>query len=74
MLGHAGAIAEIKSILKPRGLAYISVTKALRKRKNDARAVLAEEWKLSRTRILENASKLPVPSLFSFTDESFTRT
>lgn len=43
MVDHAGAVAEIKRILKPHGLAYISVTKVLRK--HDPRAVTKEEWK-----------------------------
>ncbi len=47
MADHAGALAEIKRILKPDGLAYISVTKVLRKK--DPRTVTKEEWK----RILE---------------------
>ena len=47
MVDHAGALAEIKRILKPHGLAYLSVTKAFRKK--DPKAVTKEEWK----RILE---------------------
>ena len=42
MSDHNGAIAEIKRILKPTGLAYLSVTKFYRK--NDPRAVRKEEW------------------------------
>jgi len=47
MVDHAGALAEIKRVLKPQGLAYLSVTKAFRK--NDPKAVTKEEW----NRILE---------------------
>lgn len=43
MTNHAGAVAEIKRILKPHGRAYISVTKAFRKA--DTRAVTKEGWK-----------------------------
>jgi len=42
MVDHRGAIAEIKRILKPRGLCYLSVTKLYRKK--DSRAVLKGEW------------------------------
>jgi ubiquinone/menaquinone biosynthesis C-methylase UbiE len=42
MEDHAGALAEIKRILKPEGLAYISVTKVLRRK--DPRSVTKEEW------------------------------
>jgi len=42
MTDHAGAVAEIKRILKPNGLAYISVTKVFRR--NDPKAVTKEEW------------------------------
>lgn len=42
MIDHAGAVAEIKRILKPTGLAYISVTKVFRKK--DLKAVSREEW------------------------------
>jgi SAM-dependent methyltransferase len=47
MVDHAGAVTEIKRILKPQGLAYLSVTKAFRR--SDPKAVGKEEWK----RILE---------------------
>lgn len=47
MADHAGALAEIKRILKPDSLAYISVTKVLRRK--DPRTVTEEEWE----RILE---------------------
>jgi ubiquinone/menaquinone biosynthesis C-methylase UbiE len=47
MVDHAGAVAEIKRILKPQGLAYLSVTKVFRKK--DPKAVTREEWE----RILE---------------------
>src|SRR5208283_103345 len=47
MVDHAGAVAEIKRILKPQGLAYLSVTKLFRKK--DPKAVTREEWR----RILE---------------------
>lgn len=47
MADHAGAVGEIKRILKPNGLAYISVTKVFRRR--DRKAVTIQEWK----RILE---------------------
>jgi len=47
MVDHAGAVTEIKRILKPQGLAYLSVTKAFRRR--DPKAVSKDEWK----RILE---------------------
>jgi ubiquinone/menaquinone biosynthesis C-methylase UbiE len=43
MTDHAGAVAEIQRILKTDGIAYISVTKALRKK--DPRAVTKQEWK-----------------------------
>jgi ubiquinone/menaquinone biosynthesis C-methylase UbiE len=54
MVDHAGALAEIKRILKPQGLAYLSVTKAFRK--NDPKAVTKEEWKrvLESFRVREN--------------------
>jgi ubiquinone/menaquinone biosynthesis C-methylase UbiE len=42
MSDHEGAVAEIKRILKPKGLAYISVTKLYRR--SDPRAVPKEEW------------------------------
>ena len=42
MVDHRGAIAEIKRILKPRGLCYLSVTKLYRKK--DPRAVPKGEW------------------------------
>jgi ubiquinone/menaquinone biosynthesis C-methylase UbiE len=42
MVDHAGAVAEIKRILKPQGLAYLSVTKVFRKK--DPKAVTREEW------------------------------
>jgi ubiquinone/menaquinone biosynthesis C-methylase UbiE len=42
MVDHRGAIDEIKRILKPHGLCYLSVTKLYRKR--DPRAVTKEEW------------------------------
>jgi ubiquinone/menaquinone biosynthesis C-methylase UbiE len=42
MTDHAGAIAEIKRVLKPDGLAYLSVTKVFRR--SDRRAVPKEEW------------------------------
>ena len=42
MVDHKGAIEEIKRVLKPRGLCYLSVTKLYRK--NDPRAVRKEEW------------------------------
>jgi SAM-dependent methyltransferase len=50
MVDHAGAVTEIKRVLKPHGLAYFSVTKAFRRR--DPKAVTKEEWK----RILEGFS------------------
>jgi ubiquinone/menaquinone biosynthesis C-methylase UbiE len=58
MVDHAGALAEIKRILKPQGLAYLSVTKAFRKK--DPRAVTKEEWKriLGEFRVLENGKSL----------------
>ncbi len=58
MVDHQGAVDEIKRILKPSGIAYISVTKALRKK--DARAVPAEEWKriLECFRVRENGKRL----------------
>ena len=43
MADHAGAVAEIKRILKPQGQAYISITKPFRRM--DPRAVTREEWK-----------------------------
>jgi ubiquinone/menaquinone biosynthesis C-methylase UbiE len=43
MADHAGAVAEIKRILKPQALAYLSVTRAFRRR--DPRAVTKQEWK-----------------------------
>jgi ubiquinone/menaquinone biosynthesis C-methylase UbiE len=48
MMDHAGAVTEIKRILKPQGLAYIGVAKSFRNM--DPRAVTREEWK----RILES--------------------
>jgi ubiquinone/menaquinone biosynthesis C-methylase UbiE len=42
MEDHTGALEEIKRILKPEGLAYISVTKFLRRK--DPRSVTKEEW------------------------------
>ncbi len=50
MVDHAGAIEEVKRILKPPGLAYLSVTKLYRK--TDPKAVTNEEW----WRILEGFS------------------
>lgn len=47
MEDHAGAVGEIKRILKPDGLAYISVTKLFGRL--DPKAVTKQEWK----RILE---------------------
>lgn len=43
MTDHVGAVGEIKRILKPNGLAYISVTKVFRKK--DPKAVTIQEWK-----------------------------
>jgi ubiquinone/menaquinone biosynthesis C-methylase UbiE len=43
MTDHAGAVKEIKRILKPNGLAYISVTKVFRRK--DPKAVTKQEWK-----------------------------
>jgi ubiquinone/menaquinone biosynthesis C-methylase UbiE len=43
MTDHAGAVSEIQRILKTEGIAYISVTKAFRKK--DPRAVTKQEWK-----------------------------
>ncbi len=43
MANHAGALAEIKRILKPSGLAYISVARLFRK--DDPKAVTKQEWK-----------------------------
>jgi ubiquinone/menaquinone biosynthesis C-methylase UbiE len=48
MSDHKGAIAEIKRILKAKGIAYFSVSKLCRR--NDAKAVRQEEW----DSILEN--------------------
>jgi len=42
MKDHMGAIAEIKRILKPNGLCYLSVAKL--SRRNDPRAVPKREW------------------------------
>jgi ubiquinone/menaquinone biosynthesis C-methylase UbiE len=58
MTDHAGAVAEIKRILKPHGRAYISVTKALRSA--DSRAVTKEEWKriLDSFKVQESAERL----------------
>lgn len=44
MTNHNAAVEEIKRIMKPAGLAYISVTRAFRK--NDPRSVRKEEWGL----------------------------
>ena len=43
MTDHVGAVEEIKRVLKPNGLAYISVTKVFRRR--DPKAVTKQEWK-----------------------------
>jgi len=43
MTDHVGVVGEIKRILKPNGLAYISVTKVFRKK--DPKAVTIQEWK-----------------------------
>jgi ubiquinone/menaquinone biosynthesis C-methylase UbiE len=43
MVDHDGAVAEIKRILKPSGLGYLSVATLFRK--NDIRAVPKTEWK-----------------------------
>ncbi len=43
MADHAGAVGEIKRILKPTGLAYISVARLFRKK--DPKAVTKQEWK-----------------------------
>jgi SAM-dependent methyltransferase len=42
MVDHSGAVVEIKRILKPQGLAYLSVTKLFRRK--DPKAVTREEW------------------------------
>lgn len=42
MTDHKGVVEEIKRILKPTGLAYLSVTKVFRK--SDPKAVRKEEW------------------------------
>ena len=47
MVDHAGALAEIKRILKPQSLAYLSITKMCRRK--DPRSVSKEEWE----RVLE---------------------
>ncbi len=58
MVDHAGAVAEIKRILKPQGLAYLSVTKLFRKK--DPKAVTREEWGqiLEGFRVRENGEEL----------------
>lgn len=43
MVDHAGAITEIKRILKPGGRAYLSFRKV--RRKKDPRAVSNDEWR-----------------------------
>jgi ubiquinone/menaquinone biosynthesis C-methylase UbiE len=43
MIDHAGAVREIKRILKPKGLAFISVARLLRT--VDPKAVTKEEWR-----------------------------
>jgi len=42
MTDHMGAVAQIKRILKPNALAYVSVSKIYRR--HDSRAVRGEEW------------------------------
>jgi ubiquinone/menaquinone biosynthesis C-methylase UbiE len=42
MVDHDGAVSEIKRILKPNGLCYLSVAKLFRK--DDVRAVPKKEW------------------------------
>jgi len=42
MADHDGAVEEIKRILKPNGLTYLSVTRLFRK--GDSRGVRREEW------------------------------
>jgi len=42
MLDHSGAVAEIKRILKPHRLCYLSVSKLIRKK--DPRSVPKDEW------------------------------
>jgi len=58
MVDHVGAVAEIKRILKPQGLAYVSVTKLFRKK--DPKAVTKEEWRriLEGFRVRENGESL----------------
>jgi hypothetical protein len=43
MTDHVCAVGEIKRILKPNGLAYISVTKVFRRK--DPKAVTIQKWK-----------------------------
>jgi ubiquinone/menaquinone biosynthesis C-methylase UbiE len=54
MTNHSAAIAEIKRVLKPDGLAYLSVTKVFRK--SDRRAVPKEEWNGILSGFIENES------------------
>lgn len=57
MEDHAGALAEIKRILKPDGLAYISVTKVLRKKDPDCDQGRVERM-LEGFRVQENGEGL----------------
>ena len=54
MTEHRRAVAEIKRIMKPTGIAYLSVAKIFRR--SDSRAVRSEEWRqiLSGFRVEEN--------------------
>jgi ubiquinone/menaquinone biosynthesis C-methylase UbiE len=58
MVDHSGAVAEVKRILKPQGIAYLSITKAYRRK--DPKAVNNEEWKriLEGFRVRENGEGL----------------
>ncbi len=58
MTDHAGAIRQIKRVLRPEGKAYLSVVKLLRP--DDPRTVSREEWQrlLSSFRLLERGETL----------------
>ena len=58
MVDHAGAVKEIKRILKPSGQAYTSISKVIRRK--DPRAVHTEEWEevLKGFRVLRRGESL----------------
>ncbi|MDG7008280.1 MAG: class I SAM-dependent methyltransferase [Nitrososphaerota archaeon] len=58
MVDHAGAVREMKRVLKPQGRAHLTVSKTVRRK--DSRAVTKEEWEkiLGEFEVLERGEGL----------------